>query len=131
MRHDGWFKNLYVTNLSMNVWDALTSIGYQMKDRTKMSPVVSELNTSASSAVEKGVSKVEVILEGGVADTGRRKLRQTSSVSGSLDNIAAREEIFGRSPTLLPSDEAGCPPSNNTPYGLATAWSGDLDVAVA
>ena len=50
-------------------------------------------------------------------------------LAGSLDNVAAREEIFGPVAYLAPfSDESeGIRLANNTDYGLANSvWSSDL-----
>ena len=50
-------------------------------------------------------------------------------LAGSLDNVAAREEIFGPVAYLAPfEDEAdGLTKANDTAYGLANSvWSSDL-----
>ncbi len=103
-----------------------------MEDETQMGPVVSETqHKRVLNYLEKGISEgAEVVLEGGVADTGRNgNYVKPALLSGSLDNIAAREEIFGPVAYLAPfKDEAeGVRLANNTPYGLANSvWSGDL-----
>ena len=53
-------------------------------------------------------------------------------LAGSLDNVAAREEIFGPVAYLAPfdSESDALAKANDTPYGLANSvWSSDLGVA--
>lgn len=108
-------------------------IGYQMEDGTQMGPVVSEIqHKRVLRYLEKGVAEgAKVVLEGGAAETGRNgHYVKPALLAGSLDNVAAREEIFGPVAYLAPfKDESdGLTMANDTPYGLANSvWSSDLD----
>ena len=107
-------------------------IGYQMDEGTQMGPVVSDTrHKRVLGYLEKGLAEgAEAVLEGGAAETGRNgHYVKPALLAGPLDNVAAREEIFGPVAYLAPfRDEAeGVRLANDTPYGLANSvWSGDL-----
>ena len=108
-------------------------IGYQMDEETQMGPVVSKTqHQRVLSYLEKGVETgAEIVLEGGVAETGHGgHYVKPALLAGSLDNVAAREEIFGPVAYLAPFKEEsdGLTMANNTPYGLANSvWSQDIE----
>jgi len=109
------------------------SIGYQLDAGTQMGPLV---NTKQRDRVlgylEKGVAEgAELVLEGGAAKVAGKNgyYVKPALMAGSLDNIAAREEIFGPVAYLAPfaNEEEGIRLANNTEYGLGNSvWSRDL-----
>ena len=109
------------------------AIGHQMDADTQMGPVVSDIQRQrVLGYLEKGTAEgAEVLLEGGAAEVSGRAghFVKPALLAGSLDNVAAREEIFGPVAFCAPfTDEAeGVALANNTDYGLANSvWSSDL-----
>jgi len=108
-------------------------VGYQLDAQTQMGPLVSPVQRDrVLGYLEKGVAEgAELILEGGVAAVSGRAgyYVKPALLAGSLDNVAAREEIFGPVAYLAPfsSEDEGIRMANNTDYGLGNSvWSQDL-----
>ncbi|MCG8649614.1 MAG: aldehyde dehydrogenase family protein [Pirellulales bacterium] len=108
-------------------------VGYQLDRGTQMGPVVNEKQRQrVLGYLEKGRNEgAEFILEGGVAEIEGRAGHyvKPALLAGSLDNVAAREEIFGPVAYLasFDSEAEAVQMANHTDYGLANSvWSGDL-----
>jgi aldehyde dehydrogenase (NAD+) len=108
-------------------------IGYQLDAASQMGPVVSEKQrTRVLGYLQRGREQgAEVLLEGGpcpVADHDGFYVKP-ALMAGSLENVAAREEIFGPVAYLAPFDDEAeaIRMVNSTDYGLANSvWTADL-----
>ena len=108
-------------------------VGYQMSDSTQMGPVVNEKQRQRvlkylNSGVREGA---RLIMEGGAAEVPGKAGHyvKPALMEGTLDNVAAREEIFGPVAYLakFDSEDEALAMVNSTDYGLANSvWSSDL-----
>jgi acyl-CoA reductase-like NAD-dependent aldehyde dehydrogenase len=108
-------------------------VGYQMQGSTQMGPVVNEKQRQrVLSYLTRGVKEgARLIVEGGVAEVPGKAGHyvKPALLEGSLDNVAAREEIFGPVAYLakFDSEDEALAMVNSTDYGLANSvWSSDL-----
>ena len=111
-------------------------VGYQLDPATQMGPVVSaKQRDRVLRYLERGQAEgAELLLAGGAASVPGRDgfYVKPALLAGGLDNVAAREEIFGPVAYLTPFDSEAQAISlaNDTDYGLANSvWSADLDRA--
>ncbi|QEG33455.1 aldehyde dehydrogenase family protein [Bythopirellula goksoeyrii] len=110
-----------------------TKIGYQLDEATQMGPVVSSKQKERILGyLQKAVSTgAEAVLKGGEASVDGKNgfYVDPALLAGTLDNVAAQEEIFGPVAFLAPfTDEAqAIAMANETVYGLANSvWTTDL-----
>ncbi len=108
-------------------------VGYQMDSQSQMGPLVSSKQRArVLGYLQKGVADgADLILEGGEAQVPGKKgfFVKPALLAGSLNNVAAREEIFGPVAFIAPfaSEEEGIRLANDTEYGLGNSvWSKDL-----
>jgi acyl-CoA reductase-like NAD-dependent aldehyde dehydrogenase len=109
-------------------------IGYGADSKTKMGPVVSEKQRKrVLGYLEEGEKEgAKVLLEGGKAEVKEHEggfYVKPALLSGSIDNVCAREEIFGPVAYVMPfeNEEQAVELVNSSHYGLANSvWSSDL-----
>jgi len=111
------------------------TVGHELDAKTEMGPLIS--NTQQQRVfgyLERGRAEgAEVLLEGGCRRDGRSDCEGGHYVlpallAGSLDNVVAREEVFGPVAYLAPFDteEEAIRMTNATDYGLANSvWAND------
>jgi len=108
-------------------------VGYQLDGGSQMGPVVNaKQRDRVLSYLRKGQAQgAELLLPGGAAQVPGHDgfYVKPALLAGSLDNVAAREEIFGPVAYLAPfsNEEEAIGMANQTDYGLANSvWSSDL-----
>lgn len=109
-------------------------IGLTFDAESQMGPVVSEKQRQrVLGYLERGVAEgATLVLEGGACRVNGGEAGfyvRPALLAGGLDNVAAREEIFGPVAFLarFGSEEEGVTLVNRTRYGLANSvWSADL-----
>ena len=108
-------------------------IGHPMDGATQMGPVVSaKQRTRVLGYLESGCAEgAKMLLEGGPASVPGCDgyYVKPALMEGKLDNVAAREEIFGPVAflTAFETEEQGIALANKTEYGLANSvWTSDL-----
>ena len=108
-------------------------VGYQLDGSTQMGPVVNEKQRKrVLRYLQDGVNEgARMIVEGGAAEVPGKAGHyvKPALMEGSLENVAAREEIFGPVAYLakFDSEDQAIAMVNSTDYGLANSvWSTDL-----
>jgi len=108
-------------------------VGHELDGRTQMGPVVNQKQRErVLGYLRRGQEPgAEVVLEGGAAPVEGYEgfYVKPALLAGSLDNVAAREEIFGPVAYLAPFDneDEAIRMANQTDYGLANSvWTSNL-----
>lgn len=108
-------------------------VGYGLDPETNMGPVISEKQKkSVLDYIRRGQAEGAEVLTGGSEATVSGKngfYVKPTLLSGALDNVAAREEIFGPVAYLahFNDEQEAIQMANNTDYGLSNSvWTSDL-----
>lgn len=108
-------------------------IGHQLNRRSQMGPLVNEKQRErVLGYLRRGQEQgAELVLEGGAAEVAGcgGYYVKPALLAGSLDNVAAQEEIFGPVAylTAFAEEDEAIRLANHTQYGLANSvWTTDL-----
>lgn len=111
-------------------------IGHELDPASQMGPVVSKKQFDrVLGYLRRGCDEgAQLLLAGGPAEVDGHDgyYVKPALMTGSLDNVAAREEIFGPVAYLVPfeDEQEAVAMANHTEYGLANSvWTNDLSRA--